>query len=196
MARVDPIPSREWSPEMLEALKAMRPPVQRHPDPVTEGRPRARNVLGTFAYHPDLARAFLGFNGHILLGTTLTGRQREILVLRVAAVRRAGYEWAQHVFIGRDAGLTDEEIARIAFGPDAPFLDPLEGALVRAVDELVGDGAITQPTWDVLAAHLDTQQLLDVVFTVGAYETLAWFFRSFDLDLDEEIPKLLGGTGC
>jgi hypothetical protein len=43
----------------------------------------------------------------------------------------------------------------------------------------------------VLAAELDAQQLLDVVFTVGCYNSVAWFFRSFDLEVDAEIPDML-----
>jgi alkylhydroperoxidase family enzyme len=191
MSRIDPLPIKRWPPEMREALAAMMPPEPRHPQPSREGRPRAINTLGTFAHHPALARAFLTFNGHVIMATTLTERQRELLVLRVAARRRAGYEWAQHVFMANDAGLDDEAIARIAFGPDAPFWDELDAALLRAVDELVDDGAISEATWAVLAGHLDHQQLLDVIFTVGAYETLAWMMRSLDLDLDDEIPGLL-----
>lgn len=196
MARVDPLPIRQWPHEMRAAMAAMMPPTQRHPQPITENRPKAMNTLGTFAHHPDLAHAFFSFNGHIIMGTTLTERQRELLVLRVATLRKSSYEWVQHVFMGRDAGLDDEEIGRIAWGPDAPYWSPLEAALLRAADELVGDGAIGDETWETLAAELDTRQLLDVIFTVGAYETLAWMFRSFALELDAELrpgPQALTG---
>jgi alkylhydroperoxidase family enzyme len=145
--------------------------------------------LGTFAHHPALAQAFFTFNGHVMMATTLTVRQREILILRVAALRKCAYEWAQHVLMGHDAGLTDDEIGRVAYGPDAPFWDPLDAALILAVDELVTDGAITASTWTVLAEHLDTQQLLDVIFTVGAYETLSYMFRSFDFPFDDDLRR-------
>ena len=92
---------------MREALAALRPANPRHPFPVREpGRPKGLNALGTLARHPDLARAFHTFNGHILFGSTLSPRQRELLVLRVAAVRRAAYEWKQHVVLAGDAGIT------------------------------------------------------------------------------------------
>jgi alkylhydroperoxidase family enzyme len=107
-------------------------------------------------------------------------------------VRKCNYEWAQHVFMARDVGLDDEEIARIALGPDAPLWSDLDAALLRAVDELVGGGAIGDETWAALARELDTQQLLDVIFTVGAYETLAWMMRSFDLAIDDDIAELMG----
>jgi len=192
MARIEPLPIREWPPAMRDALAAMLPPEPRHPQPEQADRPKALNTLGTFAHHPALARAYLTFSGHVIMATTLTERQRELLVLRVAARRRSGYEWAQHVFMARDAGLTDEEIARVAFGPDAPFWSGLDAALLRAVDELVDDGAIGDATWATLSADLDAQQLLDVIFTVGSYEVLAWMMRSFDLPLDDDIAGLLG----
>ena len=200
MARIEPLPIKRWPPEMRDALAAMLPPNPRHPRPVSENRPGSRNTLGAFAHHPALARAFLGFNGHILMGTTLTERHRELLVLRVAVRRRSAYLWAQHVFMANDAGISDEEIARVAFGPDAPFWDPAEASLLRAVDELVDEGAVGEGTWKTLASSLSEQQLLDVIFTVGAYETVAWMMRSLDLELDDDIPELfarkqnIGGT--
>ncbi len=190
MARIDPLPRDEWPAEMLEILAAM-PRVKRDRKAAAE-QPQGGEVFGIFAYHPDLARVSLALSGHLLSGTTLTDRQREILVLRVAAVRKSRYHWVQHLFVGRDIGMTDEEMARIAFGPDAPFLEPLEAALLRAVDELIGDGVISDETWRVLADDLDTKQLMDVIFTVGAYETLAYLFRSFGLEPDDDDPEPLG----
>ena len=67
-----------------------------------------------------MTRAYHTFNGHVQFATTLSTRQRELLVLRVAAVRDAAYERAQHVVIARDLGVDDEEIDRVAAGPDAP----------------------------------------------------------------------------
>ena len=173
MSRIDPLPIREWPPTMRDALAAMQPPEPRHPVPIQEGRPKAMNTLGTFAHHPALARAWFTFNGHIMLATTLTQRQRELVILRVAALRKCAYEWAQHVVVAHDVGLSDDEITRVAWGPDAPFLDPFEAALIRAVDEL------------------DAQQLIDLIFTVGAYHTLSMLMRSFDLGLDDDLRAML-----
>ncbi len=189
MARIEPLHPKVWPTEMRAALAALTPPAPRHPRPVSEGRPKALNTLGTYAHHPTLAQAFFTFNGHLLMATTLTLRQRELVILRVAARRHCSYEWAQHVIVGRDIGLLDEEIGRIAFGPDAPYWEPIEAALLRAVDELIDEAEISAGTWAVLADHLDTQQLLDLIFTVGAYQTLAGMMKSFDLELDDDLQR-------
>lgn len=173
---------------MREALAALRPDNPRHPFPVREpGRPRGLNALGTLARHPDLARAFHTFNGHILFGSTLSPRQRELLVLRVAAVRRAAYEWRQHVVLAADAGITVEEVARVAEGPGAPGWSAVDRAMVGAVDELLADAKVAEDTWEVLASEFEIPQMMDLVFTVGAYDALAMAFRSFGVALDDDL---------
>jgi alkylhydroperoxidase family enzyme len=81
------------------------------------------------------------------------------------------------------------EVERIAVGPDASGWSPFESAMLRAVDELIRDGEIADPTWQLLAAEFDDQQLMDLVFTVGAYEILALAFRSFRIELDEDLKR-------
>ena len=111
--------------------------------------------------------------------------------MRVAAVRQSSYEWFQHLFVARDAGLTDEEVGRIAYGPSAPLWSDTEAAILRSVDEMIIDGAISSSTWQVLAAELDTQQILDLIFTAGGYDTLARMFNSLELSMDDDIPELM-----
>jgi alkylhydroperoxidase family enzyme len=186
--RMAPLPPGEWPEEMKAALAAIRPPNPRHPFPVRDpSRPKGLNVLGMLARHPALAQAFNTFNGHILFGTSLSPRQREMLVLRVAAVRQAAYEWRQHVVLAADAGLTPEEVAWVEEGPSAPGWSPLDAALMSAVDELVRSATVTDATWEVLAAELDVEQLMDLVFTVGAYDALAMAFRTFGVPLDDDL---------
>lgn len=186
--RVTPLPPEAWPPEMRAALAALRPANPRHPFPPQDpDRPKGLNVLGTLARYPALTEAYHTLTGHALFGTALSPRQRELLVLRVAAHRDATYEWRQHVVLAGDVGITDDELERIAEGPDAPGWAPLDGALVRAVDELLDDALIGDATWAVLSAELDVEQLMDVIFTVGTYDVLAMLFRSFGVPLDDDL---------
>src|SRR5262249_31736633 len=152
-----------------------------------KGRPKGLNALGTLAQHPELAQAFHTFNGHVLFTSTLSPRQRELLVLRVAVRRHSEYEWRQHAVLAGDVGLDPDDVARVAAGPDAAGWSPLERAMLRAVDELVDEAMLSDGTWACLSDGLDTQQLMDLVFTVGAYDVLAMAFRSFGVELDGDL---------
>lgn len=188
--RIPPLAPRDWPEEMQAALAALRPESPRHPFPPRDpSRPKGLNVLGTLAHHPQLARAFHTFNGHVLFGTTLTPRQRELLVLRVATVRECDYEWAQHTLLADDAGISPDEVDRVRAGAEAPGWNPLDAALLRTVDELLRDAEISDTTWAALADGLDEQQRMDVVFTVGAYDLLAMALKSFGVELDADLGR-------
>ena len=112
-------------------------------------------------------------------------------------LRKCEYEWAQHVVLGAEAGLTAQEIDWIVEGPETPEWDALDRSLLRAVDELLDQAQVSDATWAELARHLEELQLMDLVFTVGAYETLAMAFRSFGVEPDTElVPYLPVTTGA
>jgi alkylhydroperoxidase family enzyme len=176
---------------MREAMTKLAPAGSQGRAAATRRRPGAANVLGAMAHHPDLAKAFYTFNGHLLNATTLTARQREIIVLRVATVKRSGYEWAQHLFIAEAVGLSEREIAAVAYGSACPLWSELDAALVQSVDDVIDDGGLSEQTWTVLTMHLNTAQILDVIHTIGGYVTLAAVIQSLDLELEADIHEML-----
>jgi alkylhydroperoxidase family enzyme len=174
---------------MAETLAAtLRPENARHPVPPRDpASPTGLNAMGVLAHHPELTAAYNQLIRHALYFTSISPRQRELLVLRVAHLRSSTYEWAQHVYQAGVAGLAPEEVARVRVGPSAPEWSGLERALLTAADELVADARIGEDTYASLSAELDTQQLMDVVFTVGAYEVFAMALRTFDVELDDDL---------
>ena len=171
--RIAPVPASEWDDETREILENMR----------RDGR--VYNIFATLAHHPQLLRRWLVFGGHVLSKSTLPARDREIAILRMGWLCRAEYEWGHHVAIGKQVGLTDEDIARIASGPDAAGLDPFESSLLRAVDELHSDAFISDETWKALTDRYNTQQVLDLIFTAGQYTLVSMALNSVGIQLDE-----------
>lgn len=148
------------------------------------------NIFRTMANHPDLLKRWLVFANHVLGKSSLPERERELLILRIGWLCRAGYEWGQHVLIGRDCGLSEEEIQRLQQGPDAPGWSATDADLLRAVDELHGDAFISDGTWARLAEHWSTQQLMDIVFTVGQYNLVSMALNSFGVQPDPGLPRM------
>lgn len=187
--RVPPLSPRQWPAGMAETLSSMlRPDDARHPLPPRDpDSPKGLNAMGVQAHHPELTAAFNQLIRHVLYFSTITPRQRELLVLRVAHLRDSAYEWAQHVYQAGVAGLASDEVARVRVGSSDPEWAPLDAALLAAADELVADARIGEQTYGVLSAELDIQQLMDVVFTVGAYEVFAMALRTFDVELDDDL---------
>ena len=150
------------------------------------------NLFSTVARHPRLFGTWTPFTGVLLTGA-LEARARELLILRVGWLCRAPYEFGQHVLIARRAGLTDDEIAAVREGPDAPGWTAGERALLRAADELHAGYGLTGSTWEALAGEWDDQQLLEIVFTVGQYHLVAMVTNAVGIEAEEGVPPLPAG---
>ena len=170
--RLDPLPTDEWSDEVRVLL-----------DPNGTGRPTI-NLYRTLARHPVFYRPRAVQSAYIRTGATLSERAREILILRIGWLCGAEYEWAQHVRAGRRAGLTDDEIRRIAVGAAAPGWDPFEANLLRATDELYRDDMVSDATWAALAERYTAQELIDLVITVGGYRMVSMALNSLGTQLE------------
>lgn len=174
--RLTPLPAEQWDDEVQLALKGMLPRARQNP----EG---AGTALATLVRHPDLTKAYLGFNVYLLFRSTLPARLREVAVLRIAHRRECAYEWAHHVEMAKAEGLTDADIEAIR---DGDANDDLDRLIVRATDELEDKSNLTDETWAALGAHLTERQRMDFVFTVGAYGMLAMAFNTFGVQLENE----------
>ena len=172
--RVPPLTLDECTPDQRELL--------------TKGNPaRILNVFATIARHSDLYRRWIPFGNHILFKSTLSPRDRELAILRIGHLCRSGYEFAQHTVVGRRAGLTDDEIERTKIGPDAPGWSQSERLLMQATDQLHSDAFINDETWAGLTKLYNTNQLLDLVFTVGQYNMVSMALNTFGVQLESDV---------
>jgi len=124
----------------------------------------------------------------------LSRRQTELAILRVGWKTRSRYEWGQHVDIGQRAGLTPSDIVRISEGPDAEGWDECEGAILRAVDELVDDKVICDGTWKVLVKYFDERLMIELVLLIGCYAALAGALNSLGVELEHEVADMMART--
>lgn len=173
--RLAPTQRAEWDAEQAEVAARF-------------GDGTVANVFATMLHHPALFRRWLPFANHILGKSTISVRDREVLILRTAWVVRSEYEWGQHVLIARDAGMSEDEIAMARNGPGTPGLDERDRALLAATDELLDDTFLSDATWDGLSRFYDTRQMMDIVFTVGQYNMLAMGLNSLGVQRDEGVP--------
>ena len=151
-----------------------------------------QNIFRTLVRHPGLFRKWMPFGGKLLNGK-LPARERELAILRVGWLCQSEYEWGQHVPIGKRAGLTDEEIARIPKGPRAEGWSEVDAALLRATDELHEDSCISDLTWARLAEQFDDKQLIELVMTVGHYHLVSMTLNTLGVQREEGVVGLPEG---
>jgi 4-carboxymuconolactone decarboxylase len=181
--RIPPLPREKWTDEAREVFAFWG-----EPDAWEKGS--RTNILMVMANHPKLGMAYNHWGKHFLIDSTLPPRPRELVVMRTSWHLKAAYEWHFHVGYCLNLGMTLDEIKAIVTGPDAPNWNDEDAAVLRAVDELFNDARITDATWAALAVHFETQQLMDLVFTVGQYTMTSWAIAAFGIQLEDWTDKI------
>ncbi|MDP2292291.1 MAG: carboxymuconolactone decarboxylase family protein [Actinomycetota bacterium] len=175
--RILPVTEADWTDDSRPALAA------------NAARGPLLNVFTTIARHPKLLKRWMVFANHVLNGSTLPARERELVILRTGFLCRSGYEWAQHVAIGRHAGLTDTEVEAITVGATDASWSQADRDLLEATEQLVRDHFIDDATWQALAARWSEQQLMDLVFAVGQYTLVSMALNSFGVQLEDTTER-------
>ena len=175
--RIHPQDESEWDDEVKTIIRGNK----------KSSKAYVPNVIKTIVRHPKLFKRWRVFGNHVLFKSSLPAREREILILRIGWLCQSEYEWGQHVVIGKQASLNDEEIKMITTGPDAPGWDLFDATLLRAVDELYTDAFISDITWKQLSERYNTHQLMDLIFTVGQYNAVSMALNTLGVPLDKGI---------
>jgi alkylhydroperoxidase family enzyme len=153
-------------------------------------------VLLTFAHHPKLAEVFSQFNIHLLSTSTLPVKQRQIAIMRTAWICKANYMWSSHLNTSVVCGLSPDMFRPIQVGADDPYFTEFERTVIRATEEIVRDRKISDTNWQALMAEWNNQQMLDFLFTVGAYVAIAGVMRSTGAQRTPDLQELAERYGA
>ena len=152
--RIPAQPSENWGPDVLDALAVLRPPgapVQTAAERAAAPRPNSA-ILGTFSWHPELAKAWFLFNGHLQCHDLGAHPRDGHGPDRLAASRRVRNQ-AQRVRMAKGIGMSDAEVDAISEGPDSPVWGSFDSALLRAVDQLSENRYIDNRLWARAVPH-------------------------------------------
>jgi len=183
--RIAPISPEDFTPEVW-ALK-------RNID-IAAGLANANDYvsewLATLLRHPALLQAHSQLAVTVMNGL-LPPRDREMAVLRTGWLCQAPFEWSGHVELAkRMAGMTDEEIEWVVIGSSAPGWGAHDRAVLRAVEEMLGNAMIADETWAVLAQSYDEPQLIELPVLIGQYLGVAFLQNSLRVVLPEGYQGL------
>ena len=168
--KLRPLATEDW-PDSLESIRFdLKSPL---------------NIHNIMAHHPDLMKAWMPFRNHVVEGSSLSPRQRELVILRTAHNCAAEYEWRHHVEWGMQAGLDELDLERVRQGPSSPGWPADESAMLSAVDDCHRHLCIGEKNLQELERYFSSQQHLDLMITVGMYMTLALIIKTYDVPMED-----------
>ena len=175
--RLKPLALTEMTPEQREIVQPQ----------IEDGR--LPNLYATLIHHPGLYGPRLKFGSYVQRDSSLPPATRALLILRTAWLIRSDYEWVHHVASAKAAGLSDDDIRRVAKGPQATGWNTEQGAVLQAADELRREAFIRDDTWKALSKYYDARQRVEIIYTVGGYTMTGLAINSFGVQLESGTER-------
>ena len=151
------------------------------------------NLYKILAHSPNAARAFQGLGRFIRYESKLDPRLREMAILMVGYLARSPYEYSHHIKIGRDFGVSDDDVRGLieeAEGRESS-LDPTSKLVLVAAREMTEDGSVSDATFASLEKEMSREHLLDLIITIGFYNAVVRVLASTGMDVEESYMPYL-----
>ncbi|GAA4326194.1 carboxymuconolactone decarboxylase family protein [Pigmentiphaga soli] len=157
-----------------------RPELAQLESQIQAARGRISLLYQVLLNSPPVASGWEQMMSAIRNHNSLSPKLRELLILRVAVLNHARYEFDAHVPHAAAAGAAPEIIeAMRAPDPAAdPRFSPAEAAALAYADTMTRDIEVPDDIFERVAAHYQGQQLLDLTATIASYNMVSRFLNA------------------
>jgi alkylhydroperoxidase family enzyme len=154
---------------------------------------RPMTLYRALSNSPGGCRAFLVLADYIRWQSPLDGRLRELAILQVGWMTRSPYEWAHHVKIGYDFGVSDADIEGLIAESEGreSSLDPLAKLVLRGAREMTESHTMNDATYAALEAALPRDHLVDLCLVIGFYSAVVRVLGTLKIDVEPEFQQYL-----
>jgi AhpD family alkylhydroperoxidase len=163
--RVDPI------------IPGSRPELAQQEAQILAERGRISPLYQILLNSPPIAHGWEQMLSAVRNRSSLTAELRELVILRVAVLNRAPYEFDAHLPIAKAAGLSDAAVEAVQ---QLVPLDPTvwtarQQLAIKITDAMTKTLEVSDDLYQEVRAHFDAQGQIDLVATIAAYNMVSRF---------------------
>ena len=151
---------------------------------VTARWPSVPNVYRVVGAAPEMLRGWVDMAWKLRLDAATPRRLRELIILRVAQITSSGYEWAHHLPMARDAGVSDAEVQALADWRQVETFTEAERLGLQVAEEVANGPGATAETIAALKQHFSEAEIVELTLTACFYVCVARFLASMEVDLE------------
>ena len=113
--------------------------------------------------------------------SSLPADLRELVILRVAVLNRASYEFDAHVPHAQKAGVSEVAITALREVPLSAAFTGAQRQALLLTDAMTLDIDVPQALFDAVRAHFDAQAMIDLTVTIAAYNMVSRFLNALQV---------------
>lgn len=162
------------SPRVAPVAPGTRPELAELEARIRGARGRLSPLYQVLLNSPQLAAGWEHLFTVIRQQTSVPPALRELVILRVAVLNGAGYEFDAHVPHALQAGMTQQAIDEIRKGR-AENLPPAETLVLQYTDAMTRELRVADELFDQLKKHFDDKALVELTATIAGYNMVSRF---------------------
>jgi alkylhydroperoxidase family enzyme len=139
------------------------------------------NLYRMLLHSPAVAEGWLGFLTAIRQKSELAPRVRELVIMRVAVLNEAPYEFDAHLPFARAEGVTDAQVEGLRTG-DLSRFDERERAALAYTDAMTRTIRVPDDVFAAVRRHFGEPEIVALTATVGAYNLVSRFLEALQVD--------------
>jgi alkylhydroperoxidase family enzyme len=158
---------------------ALAPVVER----IVAERGSVLKLYEVLLHSPPVAAGWLGFLTAIRQQCHLSGRIRELVIMRVAVINGAEYEFRAHTPFALKEGFSQAQIDALREGTFDTF-DAAERAALAYSESMTRNVQVPGAIFEAVRRHFDERELVELTATIGAYNLVSRFLEALQVDHD------------
>ena len=151
------------------------------------------NLHRAVANSPNALRNFLRLGNTLLFHGVLPPALRELAVLRIAQITGASYEWAHHVPIARQVGVSEEQVAALKSWHESPHFDERERAVLDFTESVTKAVSAADAVFREARRHLSEAEVVELTLVAGYWGMVARLLVALEIDLEPPFAQYLPG---
>lgn len=152
-------------------------------------RGKVHNLYRMLLNSPPVAQGWLNFLTAIRQKCSLSGRLRELAILRIAVINQADYEFVSHVPFALKEGLTQPQIEGVARWEDSTLFSDVERAVLGYTDSMTRDVHVPDEVFEPVRRLFSTREVTELTATIAAYNLVSRFLEALQVDPEPEEKK-------
>jgi alkylhydroperoxidase family enzyme len=148
------------------------------------------NVYKLLLHCPDLAQTWFDHNGAVRWKTLLSGRLREIVIIRIAHLNGVAYVLGQHVpDLALAEGLTLAECEALVDWRASSLFDPRERAALAYADAMTLSTSVPDDVFAAVRRHFNDREIVELSVLIGTYIMHNRVMKALAIDLEPESNR-------
>jgi alkylhydroperoxidase family enzyme len=156
---------------------AIAPVVER----IKAERGKVLNLYSMLLHSPPVAEGWLAFLTAIRQKCLLSGRVRELAIIRIAVLNGADYEFHAHTPFALSEGFTQQQIDDLQMGQTDGFSD-IERSVLAYTDAMTKEVRVADEVFKAVKAHFNEREMVELTATIGAYNLVSRFLEALQVD--------------